>query len=866
MTGDHTSVPLRTQARWTGARMQQGKVLLDGDHNLTVDAAAREQHRLAGAVIGPAGVPQDSPAFEVSYAADGTLQLGPGELWAGGLRAYNPVITNYLSQETVPPLPASGNAVLVLDTFVEEVMAAEDPDELLDPALDGIDTMTRTRVGWRVRAMPVDATSCAGAAPTVPKNELSTGLLNVVRTSPAVPMDPCAPPDDPRGKLPDGLLRVEVLDSGTAATARFCWSYENGSAAVAASVAGAAVTLRPSPDVTFFPGDLVEVSTLVRRADRIDHGPLFEVDQVEPGAGGSVVTLTSAASVTGTPSGLCLRRWDGQTVGAAAQVTALLDGVDVGVAFSAEPGTYIAGDWWAVRVRGSSADAVEELTKATPDGTRHTFTAVAMIDLAAKKVLSDCRPKFPVLTQIRGGTCTVTALPGDDLQAAADRLPDEGGELCLAAGAFGVDDPVVIRGKQRIVVTGVGPATILRSLTHETVLMVQDCADVTIKDLRVEGGLAAGPERPAGDEHLYGAISFLNSSDVTVKDCEVTCPDSAGRTQSAIYAAGSSKSRGQCFVRILGNRLTVGDQQTGILVVSPDEVTVDGNEIRLAEGPLDRPERPWVHPFLVREISTFVGSHVVADTAEKGHDITLAGGKTMRVAGATVVQRLAGQFGKTVTERALSRSITPRKALQRFTRRALLAPDSLGLSREATRFLAGASRTRAVGQGIVVGGSQAPLVRISDNVLAEVIQGIHVGLGTGANHADAGTVVIERNVIGCSIPFFWSRSRHAIFVGSAQSVRLTDNVASLRRTGGSDSIIVTIAATPVEAVRLYGRYQRQVRVQGLDLTGLFAAGVAVTDLGVQQERRLIWVSDVINASLAGPAVTPDWIDHDRCIP
>jgi hypothetical protein len=289
--------------------------------------------------------------------------------WAGGLRAVNPALIAYAAQESVPALPGSGHALLYLDVFVEEVQAVEDPDELLDPALDGIDTMVRTRVGWRVRAVAVDASSCAGAAPSLPQDALSTGLLDVVRTSPPVPMDPCAPPDDPRGKLPDGLLRIEVLDGGNAASARFAWSYENGSAAVGASVAGTGVTLKPSPDTTFFPGDLVEVSTLVRRADRLDHGPLFQVDHVDPGAGGSVVTLTSAPAVTGTPSGLCLRRWDGQTTGAAAAVPVLLEGVDVEVAFTAHPGKYLTGDWWAVWVRGSSADAVEELTAAP--GRRH---------------------------------------------------------------------------------------------------------------------------------------------------------------------------------------------------------------------------------------------------------------------------------------------------------------------------------------------------------------------------------------------------------------------------------------------------------------------------------------------------------------
>ncbi|MBC7558400.1 MAG: hypothetical protein H7270_03430 [Dermatophilaceae bacterium] len=111
---------------------------------------------------------------------------------------------------------------------------------------------------------------------------LSIGLLDVVRNAAPVNPDQCAPPDDPRTQLPDGLLRIEVLDGGTEATARFGWSYANGSDAVAAIVAGTTVTLAPSRSVTFQPSDLVEVSTLARREDRVDHGPPFTVATVTP--------------------------------------------------------------------------------------------------------------------------------------------------------------------------------------------------------------------------------------------------------------------------------------------------------------------------------------------------------------------------------------------------------------------------------------------------------------------------------------------------------------------------------------------------------------------------------------------------------
>jgi hypothetical protein len=196
-------------------------------------------------------------------------------------------------------------------------------------------------------------------------------------------------------------------------------------------------------------------------------------------------------------------------------------------------------------------------------------------------VLSDCRPTFPALTEIRGGTCTVTAFPGEDLQAAADRLPDSGGELCLAAGVYPLDAPVTIKGKGRIVVTGIGPATVLRSQTRECVLRFEGCTDITVRDLRGESGSTSKPEALAGEEHLLGTVSFIDCSDVTVRDCELGCPDSLARAQSAVFAGTFTRGRTIGTVRVLDNRMQVGDQQEGVLVISAEEAVIARNEIRL---------------------------------------------------------------------------------------------------------------------------------------------------------------------------------------------------------------------------------------------------------------------------------------------
>ena len=89
--------------------------------------------------------------------------VGAGTMWVDGLLARNPADLSYADQAQIAPLPTAGTWVVYLDVFPEEVQAAEDPAELLDPALDGIDTTTRTRVGWRVRVAAAETPTCGGA-------------------------------------------------------------------------------------------------------------------------------------------------------------------------------------------------------------------------------------------------------------------------------------------------------------------------------------------------------------------------------------------------------------------------------------------------------------------------------------------------------------------------------------------------------------------------------------------------------------------------------------------------------------------------------------------------------------------------------
>ena len=478
-------------------------------------------------------------------------------------------------------------------------------------------------------------------------------------------------------------------------------------------------------------------------------------------------------------------------------------------------------------------------------------------------------------------------------------------------------------------ITGVGPATVLQVIGHESVLQFTDCTDVAVENLRATAGVGASVSGRVGEQHLLGTVSFFGCTDVTVRDCELTCPDNTGRTQSAFYSVPSAAGA-NARNRVLGNRIEVGDQQIGVLVISCDEVDVSGNDIRLSPDPPSAPKS--ILPLVAREVARFMGSAVqilktagevgdsssqadaapaaakrtakkaaakkapakassrsvpaarpravvtkrVDDAAAAGVPVTrgriidLPGGAQIALAGPPQIQNAAAQFGSLSTTKTLAR-LNPRQGLEKFVRRALQAPDTLALSEANQRFFGGISTSsRSMSQGIVVGGSQADLVRVRGNVIVSAIEGIHVGLSAANGMtASAGDVVISGNVVACSIPFFWGRSRHTIYAGSVNQLSVHDNSASLVRIGGVANDVAAFTPTPVEAVRIYGRVGPWLSVRGLSLTGDFNCGVSVTDTSIIKPRvQLRYVSDVLNSAGAGPALSPNPFPYanDRCVP
>lgn len=617
MHGQFTKVPLRDDERWAGATTQAARVLFDHEANLNLAATARTHQDGIQDVVGPAGVWKGSDAFKIlTVARDGNLRvdlgLGAGRMWVGGLEAFAP--TNFtLSQGPV----AGDSAFVLLDVFVEHVQPVEDPDVMIDAAIAPIDSAARTRVGYRVEivAPPVAGNCTANLADYAAKHpQLSNGRLTIARSTTGVVPDLCAPPGDPFGVVPDGMLRVEVLDGGHANTATFAWAYDNGArAATIKEIKPDLVTIavKPTPNVKFEPGDLVEVSWLERRAARAGHGPLYEVAS----AGDGVVVLKattpiaagSPALATPAPEGLVLRRWDGQHVGATA-VDATLGAKSLGIAFTAiagpanAPNDFLPGDWWGAELREAAVAPLEARTAAPPDGVRHFYAPLAMLDLV-NQTATDCRPTFDHLVDIKPvppvepvglGVCTVVARPGDDLQQKVDELWAlidttglPGGELCIAAGRYEPKESVTFHNFRdaSLVVSGVGPGTLIHGVgpASRAAFLFKDCYSVAVRNLAVK--VEGGSGRPVGD----GALTFWNCDDVEVSECVL---QTGGNREAEEFIALEQIDAAEGFtavsvvstktsvnVALLRNRARVGPGGAGFVTRGRVQARIADNDI-----------------------------------------------------------------------------------------------------------------------------------------------------------------------------------------------------------------------------------------------------------------------------------------------
>ncbi|MCD4525975.1 DUF6519 domain-containing protein [Nocardioides sp. cx-173] len=455
MNGDYSRSTHDPRDGESAVLLQQGRILTDADWNEQAAHIRRRVQAEALDTIGRAGVPSETlDGFKISLSGGAAL-IGIGRMYVDGVLAENhgrpadawratlaelvgTTTVSYNAQPhlpTPPPLPSTGKVLVYLKVWRREVTAVDDPD-LVEPAL-GVDTTTRMRTIWQVKAVPVPAGFVPGAAlATVPgflgAEPPATARLSVGTATVDIDPSPCQiSPTGGYTGVENQLYRVEVHTPGPAGAATFKWSRDN--ATVAARVTSIPATrdrlvvdrLGPDDVLSLHDGEWIELLDEARELA----GQPGVLRRIRSGGGideaTRTVLLTQPLGATdfvldaqGRPvagSNLRIRRWDqGGTLfdegGTAVTDAALAGGTitipapgvrlllehNLTVGFSSAPagGRFRTGDHWLVPAR-TAAPTGHEGADLPAAGIHAHYAALALIEGAT---VTDLRPVFPPLS------------------------------------------------------------------------------------------------------------------------------------------------------------------------------------------------------------------------------------------------------------------------------------------------------------------------------------------------------------------------------------------------------------------------------------------------------------------------------------
>jgi hypothetical protein len=140
-------------------------------------------------------------------------------------------------------------------------------------------------------------------------------------------------------------------------------------------------------------------------------------------------------------------------------------------------------------------------------------------------------------------------------------------------------------------------------------------------------------------------------------------------------------------------------------------------------------------------------------------------------------------------------------------------------------------------QGIVIGGSVAKDIRVLNNTIQGVLQGVHVGVSERATKSGpvdtAGTVKIAANTIRVLLPLQAVRERHGIFVGNCDSLIIEDNRLTVQR-------VAITQQTRIDGVRVFGILGRMMIVRQNHLEGV-TTGIRVSPVHANPQITRLWM-------------------------
>lgn len=402
MKGDFTRRTFRPEKHYSSVRMQQGRVQIDADWNELVEILQRFARQQAIDTFGATGVPSATPdAFRIEpvESADSQLvsfKIHPGRMYVDGVLVELDELIDFTQQPDFPgaKLDARQPFLVYLDVWERHISALEDPD-IVEVALGGPDTGTRTQIVGQVKVLPLESADLIAGI----------DLDQEFRVSPPPDVEP--DPDEPIPPV-NQLYRVEIHEGSTGNAgfgSTFKWSRDNGSVvALWTGVTDDGSKVKVDVDglgrARFRKGQFIELTDDSHELRR-EPGELRKIDEIEELPG--IQRLTLGGAYAGLSARLSeftdentqgrrkkARLWDSDLLTINGPAVSLPGG---GVKVQFSEGRYTTGDAWLIPIRRGNIQS-----PAVPAEGEHHYAKLAIVNV--QSLVTDVRIRFSTIPQL----------------------------------------------------------------------------------------------------------------------------------------------------------------------------------------------------------------------------------------------------------------------------------------------------------------------------------------------------------------------------------------------------------------------------------------------------------------------------------
>ncbi len=394
-------------------------------------------------------------------------------------------------------------------------------------------------------------------------------------------------------------------------------------------------------------------------------------------------------------------------------------------------------------------------------------------------------------------------------------LNNEKTEVVLTVGNIRTDNLVAedenglnIYKKRNIKICGCGKGTKIIVSNAETAFSFEGLERVDVESLYMESTLKQVGASGRSPEHLNGTLTFTKCNRVSLKDLELVCGDGTSKTMACIKIAEAES------VRVMDCDIMPGNMQVGILVVDAVFTCLERNIIKVMPGVSDKETILQDTVFRAGIRSQMIRAPVLGKPEKNTEDVNVITVESGKYAiSFRTHPKLAGawraQFEKYPPPQGIQSNAALLSYVKNVAVRAITSPSSSEFTqfKRLNKDLEDIPVTAA--QGVVIGGSTASEVRIINNSIIGVIQGVHIGMRKRtANPMDfdsAEDVWISGNEVKINlIP--GAKERHGIFVGNCHALHIKDNHIEIRKSGLTKE-------ESIDGIRIYGHIGRRAIVR-----------------------------------------------------